>query len=242
MRRSAYTMEMTVKDAAKMFNASVSTIYKWVEDLGMPAVRVQEQVRFNKTELLEWATVSGVRVSVESLSDTTETNGALPEVSDAIRAGGVFFGVPGRDRDSVMKSVVRLIRLPKTIDRKFLLQMLRAREALGSTGVGGGIAIPHPRTPIILRVDEPAIGLLFLEHPVDFGSIDGKPVDTLFTLVSPTVKTHLHLLSRLAFLLHEPGLKKVLKQRLDEKKILDTMERIEIALKNKTTAGSGGLR
>jgi PTS system nitrogen regulatory IIA component len=232
-------MEMTVKDAAKMFNASVSTIYKWIEDLGMPAVRVQEQYRFNKTELLEWATVSGVRVSAESLSDQSDINGAFPEVSDAIRAGGVFFGVPGKDKDSVMKSVVRLIRLPKTIDRKFLLQMLLAREALGSTGVGGGIAIPHPRTPIVLRVSEPAIALLFLERPVDFGALDGKPVDTLFTLISPTVKTHLHLLSRLAFLLHEPGLKKALKRRLDENKILELIGRIEAGLKSNTEPGPG---
>jgi nitrogen PTS system EIIA component len=233
-------MEMTIKDAAKMFDASVSTVYKWIEDLGMPAVRVQEQYHFNKTELLEWATVSGVRVSAEFLSDNSEISGALPEVSDAIRAGGVFFGVPGKDKDSVMKSVVRLIRLPKTIDRKFLLQMLLAREALGSTGIGGGIAIPHPRTPIVLRVDHPAIALLFLERPVDFGALDGKPVDTLFTLISPTVKTHLHLLSRLAFLLHESGLKKALKQRMDEKKLLELIGRIEAALKSNTEANPGG--
>jgi nitrogen PTS system EIIA component len=232
-------MEMTVKDAAKMFDASVSAIYKWIEELGMPAVRVQEQYRFNSTELLEWATVTGVRVSAEFLSDSSARKRTLPEVSEAIRAGGVFAGVAGDDRESVMKAVVRLIRLPKTIDRKFLLQMLLAREALGSTGVGGGIAIPHPRTPIVLRVDEPAIGLFFLEHPVDFGSLDGKPVDTLFTLVCPTVKEHLHLLSRLAFLLHEPALKKALRQRMDEKKILETIERLVAGLKRKQGMASG---
>jgi nitrogen PTS system EIIA component len=220
-------MEMTVKDAAKMFDAPVSTIYKWIEDLGMPAVRVQEQYRFNKTELLEWAAVAGVRVSGKFLTDLSANGNPLPEVSDAIRAGGVFGGVAGKDKESVMKSVVGLIRLPKTLDRKFLLQMLLAREALGSTGVGGGIAIPHPRTPIVLRVDQPAIALIYLEDPVDFGALDRKPVDTLFTLISPAVKTHIHLLSRLAFLLHEPALRKALKQRQEEKKILETIGRIE---------------
>jgi len=222
-----------------MFDASVSAIYKWIEELGMPAVRVQEQYRFNSTELLEWATVTGVRVSADFLSNPSAPAGALPEVSEAIRAGGVFYGVAGDDKESVMKAVVRLIRLPKTIDRKFLLQMLLAREALGSTGVGAGIAIPHPRTPIVLRVEEPAIGLFFLEHPVDFGSLDGKPVDTLFTLVSPTVKAHLHLLSRLAFLLHEPALKKALRQRMDEKNILETIERLVAGLKRKQRMASG---
>jgi len=213
-------------------------VYKWIEDLGMPAVRVQEQYRFNKTELLEWAAVTGVRVSEEFLSQDSPRNGGLPEVSEAIRAGGVFTAVPGEDKESVMKAVVRLIRLPKAIDRKFLLQMLMAREALGSTGVGGGIAIPHPRTPIVLQIEEPAIGLFFLDHPVDFGAIDGKPVDTLFTLISPTVKTHLHLLSRLAFLLHEPSLKKALRQRA-EGRILDTIEKIEAGMRRRQTGKSG---
>src|SRR5512136_346166 len=100
-------MEMTVKDAAKMFDASVSAIYKWIEELGMPAVRVQEQYRFNSTELLEWATVTGVRVSAEFLSDPSTLARALPEVSEAIRIGGVFYGVAGDDKETVMKAVVR---------------------------------------------------------------------------------------------------------------------------------------
>ena len=43
--------------------------------------------------------------------------------------------------------------------------------------------------------------LCFLEHPIEFGALDGQPVHTLFTIVSPTIKAHLHLLSRLAFAL-----------------------------------------
>jgi PTS system nitrogen regulatory IIA component len=232
-------MEWTIKSVAKMLNVPESTVYKWIEDSGLPAVRVQGRYRFNRTELLEWATANGVRVSAEFISDDAPENVSFSGVADAVRAGGVFYGVSGKDKETVLKSVVRLIRLPKTIDRKFLLQMLLAREALGSTGVGGGIAIPHPRTPIVLQVDRPTIALLFLERPVDFGAVDGRPVGTIFTLVSPTVRTHLQLLSRLAFLLHDPSLKKAIKQRAEEKKILETIGRIEDGL-NDSAASSGG--
>ena len=51
------------------------------------------------------------------------------------------------------------------------------------------------------------ITLCFLEQPVDFGALDGKPVHTLFTLVSPTIRAHLHLLSRLSFAMREPTFK-----------------------------------
>ncbi len=230
-------MEWTIKSVAKMLNVSESAVYKWIEHAGLPALRVQGRYRFNKTELLEWATANGIRVSAEFITDNAPENVSSSGIADAVRAGGVFYGVSGKNKETVLKSVVRLIRLPKTIDRKFLLQMLLAREALGSTGVGGGIAIPHPRTPIVLQVDRPTIALLFLKQPVDFGAVDGMPVDTIFTLISPTVRTHLQLLSRLAFLLHEPSLKKTIQQRADENKILETIRRIEAGLND-----SGGPR
>ena len=100
--------------------------------------------------------------------------------------------------------MVDTLDLPADVDRAFLYQVLLAREALGSTGVGDGIAIPHVRNPIVLHLSRPTVTLCFLEHPVDFGALDGQPVSALFTLVSPTVRAHLHLLSRLAFALREP--------------------------------------
>ena len=79
-----------------------------------------------------------------------------------------------------------------------------AREALGSTGIGDGIAIPRVRNPIVLHLSRPIVTLCFLERPVDFGALDGQPVTTLFTLISPTVRAHLHLLSRLSYNMQLP--------------------------------------
>jgi PTS system nitrogen regulatory IIA component len=53
------------------------------------------------------------------------------------------------------------------------------------------------------------LSLCFLDHPVDFGALDGQGVDTVFTLMTPTVRSHLHLLSRLGFALHLPELRKI---------------------------------
>jgi hypothetical protein len=52
------------------------------------------------------------------------------------------------------------------------------------------------RNPVILHLERPMIMLCFLERPIDFGALDGEKVNTLFTLISPTVRAHLHLLSR----------------------------------------------
>ena len=102
-----------------------------------------------------------------------------------------------------------------------------AREALGSTGIGDGIAIPHVRNPIVLHVTRPSITLAFLEHPIEFGALDGKPVSTLFIMISPTVRAHLHLLSRLAFVLRDARVRKVLEKRETREEIFSAIERAE---------------
>src|SRR5438132_6083481 len=116
--------------------------------------------------------------------------------------------------------MVTVMPLPAEIDRELLLGMLMAREALQSTGIGEGIAIPHVRNPIVLHVDRPSVTLCFLAKPIDFKALDGKPVHVLFTVVSTTVRTHLHLLARLAFALRHDGFKKAVTHHASEEQIL----------------------
>ena len=96
-----------------------------------------------------------------------------------MEVGGIFYRLAGKDKPAVLRSVVEVLRLPDKVDREFLLQVLLAREALESTAIGDGIAIPHVRNPIVLHVPQPVVTLCFLEAPVDFGALDGQPVQTL---------------------------------------------------------------
>jgi PTS system nitrogen regulatory IIA component len=218
-------MKLTARDAAKLFNVSEKTIYRWIEQKGLPAYRINKQFRFNQTELLEWAAAGRTGISPEFLSQAEPGTEELPDPVQALAAGGIHYRVAGTDRDSVLRSVVELLRLPDHVDREFLFQVLLAREALGSTGIGDGIAIPHARNPIVLSVERPTITLCFLEHPVDFAALDGLPVTVLFTLVSLTVRSHLHLLSRLAFILNDKSFREVLKRQGSRDEILAEAKR-----------------
>jgi nitrogen PTS system EIIA component len=55
-----------------------------------------------------------------------------------------------------------------------------------------------------MHVARPMVTLCFLERPVEFGALDGRPVHTLFTMLSPTVRAHLHILACLSFALQQP--------------------------------------
>jgi PTS system nitrogen regulatory IIA component len=91
----------------------------------------------------------------------------------------------------------------------------------------------------------PAVTLCFLEHPVDFGALDGKPVHALFLLVSPTVRAHLHLLSRLSAALHDPELKRLVVEQGGREEILAGFRRVEGTFQAggaRAPAGTGAAR
>lgn len=216
-------MQLGVQDVARILSVSEKSIYRWIQQGQLPAYKVNDQYRFNRAELLEWANAQKINVSAEIFQEPDAATELMPDLADAIEAGGIFYGVAGDDKESVLRSVVAVMKLPPEMDRDFLLQVLLAREAMASTGIGEGVAIPHVRNPIVLSVRHPAICLCFLEKPVEFGAIDNDPVHTLFTLVTPTVKVHLYLLSRLASALLDPRFKAALIRQASREEILNLM-------------------
>lgn len=223
-------MKLQVKDAARLLSVSEKTIYRWIKQGSIPAYRLSDQYRFNRAELLEWATARRIALSPEIFREEESEAASLPQLTEALKAGGVYYRIGGADRAGALHHVVEVMRLPEEVDREFLYQVLLAREALGSTAVGDGIAIPHVRNPVILHLQRPMITVCFLEHPVDFGALDGAPVQVLFTLISPTVRAHLHLLSRLSFALRDREVRAAVKEQRAREELLAAVERFEARL------------
>lgn len=231
-------MNLTVREAATMLSVPEEVVYRWIRDKEIPVHRVSDHYRFHRAELLEWATARGIRVSSAEFRERDEAaseTGATPTLADAIAAGGVHYDVAGDDKESVLSAIVGRLPIDED-DRELLYDFLIAREALGSTGVGDGIAIPHVRNPVVLHVPRPAISLCFLAKPVDFDAIDGKPVTTVFLLVTPTVRTHLYLLSRLSAALFDSGFKEAILRRATAEEILEEARRIESGLSQRAPA------
>lgn len=220
-------MLLKSSEVAALLDSDESTVIRWIKKEKLPAALVKGSYRINRVDLLEWATEHGIKVPPE-LFAAAQADTPLPSLSEALEAGGVHCGVAGEDKLSVLRSVVNLLKLPPHMDPEFLLQVLLAREALGTTAVGDGIAIPHARNPILLQnKPAPAITLCFLANPIDFGALDGKPVRVLFMLTSPTVKVHLHLLSRLAYALHDAQFRAALNLACEPPGILEAARRFE---------------
>jgi PTS system nitrogen regulatory IIA component len=222
-------MQLKIREVAALLGVSDKTVYRWIKAGAIPAYRVHDQYRVNRMELLEWVTSQKMPVSEEIFNEPAESEETV-SLARALDAGGVFYRVEGTDTPSVLRAIVANMRLPEGVDREFLFRVLLSRENVCSTAIGGGVAIPHPRNPIVLHVTQPSITLCFLEHPVEFGAMDGQPVQALFTLVSPMVRHHLQLLSRLSFALHDAGFKSVITNPGTREVILREARRMDLLL------------
>lgn len=219
-------MTLTARQVAAMFEVSERTVERWIRDDGMPHQLVHGRELFHRAEVLEWANERGIRIAKDA--PTSVRSGARAQsFSDALEVGGVHYNVRASDRESLLRAVIEKLPLEDEGDADVLFELMLAREKTGSTGVGDGIAIPHVRSPIVLPVEQAAVSLCLLQNPVDFDAIDGKPVHTVFTIVSPTVRAHHSILARLSGLMHDPEFRGAVLDRAPAQQILSAARRAE---------------
>ena len=220
-------MQLTVHQAASYLGVNEATVRRWITQRGLPAHRVNERLHLNAIELWEWATENGIAVSRRLLDQARRRPDDVAPLSELLAVGGIHHDVGGEGKTDVLREIVARLPLPADDDRQFLVTVLEAREAMGSTGIGGGIAIPHVRNPIVLHVEAPFVTLCLLRHPVEFDAVDGKPVHALFTLISPSVPAHLRILAQLGFVLRDDDLRRLLAQRGSATDILARIRTLE---------------
>lgn len=223
-------MQLTVRDLTVFFNVSESTVARWIRLRGLPAQYVNGQYRFHRAELLEWATANKVNFSLKMFDDSVTLEEPPPSLAEALEIGGIFYNVQDTSKELALRALVQVLPLPEGVDREVILRLFLAREASATTAIGNGIALPHVRNPIVLNVDRPMVTLCFLEKPVDFGALDGLPVQVLFSMICPTTRSHLQILSRLSYALQDASFKEVVMRQGKREEILREARRIEAAL------------
>jgi PTS system nitrogen regulatory IIA component len=222
-------MHLTVADVAALLRTPPKQIYRWIDDGELGCNWFHDQPRFNRTELLEWATARHMPIAVEQFLDDEGDTQNFPTLVASLAAGGIHYNLGGDDRPSVLRAVVNVMQLPD-VEKETLVEVLMAREATGSTGMGDGIAIPHVRHPIVMGESAASISLCFLQRPVDFCAIDGSPVHTLFLMISTTVRGHLQTLAKLGTALRDPVFKDAVLGRASAEEILREAGRVEAGL------------
>jgi len=140
------------------------------------------------------------------------------KILDVLQKDAILPDLTSRDKKGVIEELVSPVTRIANVNQEDLVRVLMDRERLGSTGIGGGIGIPHGK----LRGLESLILSFGLSRKgVDFESMDGRPTHIFFLLITPENSTglHLKLLARIS---------KILKNDLFRTKLLKAADRDEI--------------
>lgn len=224
-------MQISVSAAAALLNTSDRKIYEWIRKGGIPFQKVGDTYRFHRAELLEWATGLGMTLAIEELPQSRRASDeSPPSFGVALRRGGVHRDIDGHDRATVLAAIVAKLPLDDDADRELLYDVMVSREALGSTGIGDGIAIPHVRAPVVMQTTGASVTLCQLASPIEFSAIDGNPVHTFFTLITPTIRAHLVLLSRLSAALKDAEFRRLVVERGPADALLAAADALEASL------------
>ena len=153
-----------------------------------------------------------------------ETSDGLAEL---IERGGIYRGIAGTTPREVLDAFVKALPPVLPIPANTLLQAVLEREELMSTGIGEGIALPHPRNPLVSSEAKQFAALAYLDSPVNWNSLDGKPVETLLLIVSASAKTHLRVLSEISYFSREEDFRQLLRERASLDKLLPFIRETE---------------
>ena len=159
-------------------------------------------------------------------------------LASLIEQGGVHYNVPGTNPKELIAAVIGLLPPTPAIDRGDLYREILEREALVSTGIGRGIALPHPRNPMLredgdpLVLSSPLVMIVFPVQPIDWNAPDGNKVHTVFFIISSSTKQHLNTLSRINFLCQQEKFYSLIKERASKETIIATIQEAEAIWKD----------
>ncbi|HRW58503.1 MAG TPA: PTS sugar transporter subunit IIA [Chlamydiales bacterium] len=209
-------MDLKIKDVSDLLNVSEASIRRWLADGKIPAYKLNGQIRFSRIEIENWVLKCRVnqqnfgsfpfaeeKVSLKA-KDTHSLVGSKMgtqaySLYRAMNYGNVLVNVEGDTKEEVICNAVAQIAKDLNLDASVLADLLLDREKLMSTGLNHGVAVPHTRD-FVLQKDFDVVTVVYPKKPIEYGSLDGEKVHTLFFLFACTDKRHLHLLAKLAHL------------------------------------------
>ncbi len=215
-------MDLKIKDIVELLHVPEKTIRQWVKDKAIPHYVIHHQVRFNRTEINEWILDRKPELARNLLG--LSIAGRPTRLTDLLRQGGVHYDLPGRTIKDILPAAIEAIPMPASLPRKDILAALIDREELMSTAVGRGIAVPHPRNPIITEAGDARVAICFLREPADLGALDGRPVHTLFLLLTDNPRRHLEVLSKISYLCQMPEFLALLESRRSAEAIFEFVQ------------------
>lgn len=222
-------MKLRLDELAKALDLPRDTLERWIRQGRIPVKKSGMECSFGYATLESWAGKHNTSFGLDKSASVAAVVREAVTLSGALGRGGVVYDLEGEDVPSILRSVTDSVRGLDEGERETLFHLLLERENLVSTGVGRGVALPHPRMPMDSCVT-PSITAFFLKHPVDFSAVDDLPVRVMFLILSPDVGAHLQMLSKISFCVREPAFVRFLDSVPSEASLLEKVAEFETRL------------
>jgi PTS system nitrogen regulatory IIA component len=223
-------MDLEVKEVSQLLNVPESILLKWIQEGKMPAYYIQNRYRMNRAEIEDFLLKHALDEESEFTQDVAKTIGKLQfNLYRAINKGDVLADIPANSKASIIKETMKLMAPKLKLDPEILAEVFMQREKLAPTALGQGFAVPHARD-FHLPSQNDVVTVVFLNKPIEFDALDGEPVHTLFFLLASDDKQHLSLLAKIAHLVKNESMAKMLLKRPSKPELLETIKAFEARL------------
>jgi len=189
---------LTIAETASYLKVSEKTIRRLIDDGAIPCAKVGGQWRFMRTMLVYWLQSQMNVVPQQEYINSLLSQKEAISVARLIDPSCVFMNLQPDSPEIILKILSdSMARCGAIADEDLFLEQLMEREKIMPTGIGKGIAIPHPRTSGISPVIRSALAIGFCPQGIDFNSLDGTKTYLFIVIASRTDQVHLRVLTLL---------------------------------------------
>jgi nitrogen PTS system EIIA component len=210
---------MTLEDFARHVGMDPQEVRKLSERGKLPGQKIGGEWRFNRARVTEWLQqemhtfeedrLLAIERAMGGQADDTPPVGAMI-VTDLIGVEGIDTALPANTRASLLREMVKLgERTGLLYDPQGLLEAVEQREAMCSTALPNGVAIPHPRQPMPYVSAEPFICIGRPTRGIPFGSPYGGLTAIFLLICCHDDRHHLRVLARLMRILDQPTIEAI---------------------------------
>lgn len=215
---------LSLDAVAKYLHLTPADIVQRVKCNEIPHEQRGHRIVFSKDEIDLWASqrllrLPGRRLTEYHRKSTRETRDLLPRqtlLPEMIQTGFIAPALTAKTKSSILHELVAVAATTGRLsNRQDLMASLEAREALCSTGMPDGFALPHPRVPEPYLFESSFIVLGRTIQEIHFGAPDAKPTDLFFLICCQDDRLHLHTLARICLMAQNTAILEQLRQSAD---------------------------
>jgi PTS system nitrogen regulatory IIA component len=222
-------MYLNVIQLAESLGVEESVVESWVRNDGLPCIQDRGRLVFDRAQVVAWAAGRGLAAKAGFLAPERIAAAPASKLAALLRAGGIWRDVSAPGVTDILERVVTALPGATPPIRQLLVQRLRLPDGITWAPVGGGLALPHLRSPVALGRDAATLALLLLREalPLNEPPPDNVPVTRMLFFIAHSPRVHLEMLAQLSKALTRGGLRQLVTAAAPDEQIFAALAAAE---------------